>query len=166
MNVLEKNIVVLVNSCMINVNRSTGIGAKFVCKYVAVPIPITTKPIPKQTILLYHSSGVIKLCNKKSHISIPIPVINAVNNPKNSGLFLFKKELKHINIKAVITSQLPTVSPTFTDSPTNSASKGEVPRSDCIVKEIPRVNIIIHKKHISLHSTPLLFIVANATIIR
>lgn len=36
MNVLEKNIFGLVNSCMINVNRSTGIGAKFVCKYVAL----------------------------------------------------------------------------------------------------------------------------------
>lgn len=141
--VLEKNIVVLVNSCMINVNRSTGIGAKFVYKYVAVPNPIITKPIPKQTTLLYHSSGVIKLCNKKSHISIPIPVINAVNNPKNSGLSLFKNELQYINIKAIITSQLPTVSPTFLDSPTKSASKGEVPRSDCIVIEIPSVNIKI-----------------------
>lgn len=34
---------------MINVNRSTGIGAKFACKYVEVPNPITTMPIPKQT---------------------------------------------------------------------------------------------------------------------
>lgn len=143
MAVLEKNIFVFVNSCMINVNRSTGIGAKFVCKYVAVPNPITTKPIPKQITLLYHSSGVIKLCNIKSHISIPIPVINAVNNPKTSGLCLFKNELKHINIKAIMISQLPTVSPAFMDSPTKSASKGEVPRSDCIVKEIPRVNIKI-----------------------
>jgi hypothetical protein len=40
-------------------------------------------------------------------------------------------------------SQLPTVSPTFLDSPTKRASKGEVPRSDCIVKEIPRVKIKI-----------------------
>ena len=143
MNVLEKNIFVLVNSCMIKVNRSTGIGAKFVCKYVAVPNPITTKPIPKQTTLLYHSSGVIKLCNKKSHISIPIPVITAVNNPKNPGLCLFKMELQPINSKAIMISQLPTVSPTFMDSPTKSASKGEVPRSDCMVKEIPRVNIKI-----------------------
>lgn len=37
------------------------------CKYVAVPNPITTKPIPKQTTLLYKVSGVIKLCNKESH---------------------------------------------------------------------------------------------------
>ena len=139
MNVLEKYIVVLVNSCMINVNRSTGIGAKFVCKYVAVPIAITTKPISKQTILLYHSSGVIKLCNKKSHISIPIPVITAVNNPNTSGLLLFKNELQLINIKAIIISQLPTVSPTFMDSPTKRASKGPF-KPDCIVKEIPRVN--------------------------
>lgn len=35
MNVLEK-IFGLVNCCMIHVNRSTGIGAKFVCKYVAL----------------------------------------------------------------------------------------------------------------------------------
>ncbi len=143
MNVLERNRFILVNSCMINVNRSTGIGAKFVCKYVAVPNPITTKPIPKQTTLLYHSSGVIKLCNKKSHISIPIPVINAVNNPNTSGLCLFKNELLHINIKAIIISQLPTVSPTFMDSPIQKCIKSEVPRSDCIVKEIPRVNIKI-----------------------
>lgn len=141
----SKKIFALVNSCMINVNRTTGIGAKFVCKYVAVPNPITTKPIPKQTSLLYHSSGVIKLCNKKSHISIPRPVINAVNNPKTYGLCLFKNELQHINIKAIIISQLPTVSLTFIDSP-KSASKGEVPRSDCIVKEIPRVNIKIPNK--------------------
>jgi hypothetical protein len=50
---------------------------------------------------------------------------------------------QHINIKAIIISQLPTVSPTFMDSPTKSASNGEVPRSDCIVKELPRVNIKI-----------------------
>lgn len=66
MNVLEINIFVLVNSFMINVNRSIGISAKFVCKYVAVLNPITTKPIPKQTALLYHRSGAIKLCNKKA----------------------------------------------------------------------------------------------------
>ncbi|GIN69112.1 hypothetical protein J41TS2_45330 [Bacillus sonorensis] len=143
MHVLEKNIFVLVNSCMINVNWSTGIGAKFVCKYVAVPNPITTKPIPKQTTLLYKDSGVTKECNKKSHISIPIPVINAVNNPKTSGFCLFKNELQHINMEAIIISQLPTVSPTFIDSPTKSASKGEVPKSDWIVKEIPRDNIKI-----------------------
>ena len=118
---------------MISVNRSTGIGAKFVCKYVAVPNPITTRPIPKQTSLLYHSSGDIKLCNKKSHISIQILVIDAVNNPKTSGPCLFKNESQHINIKAIIISQLPTVSPTFMDSPTKSPSKGEVPRSDCIM---------------------------------
>lgn len=59
----------------------------------------------------------------------------------------FKIELQHINNKAIIISQLPTVSPTFKESPTKSASKGDVPRSDCIVKEIPRVNIkiLIHK---------------------
>jgi hypothetical protein len=83
------------------------------------------------------------LCNKKSHISIPIPVINAVNNPKTSGVCLFKSELQPINIIAIMISQLPTVSPTFIDSPTKSASKGEAPRSDCIVNEIPRDNIKI-----------------------
>ena len=64
MSVLDKNIFVLVNSCTINVKRSIGIGAKFVCKYVAVPNPVITKPIPKQIILLYHISGVIKSRNK------------------------------------------------------------------------------------------------------
>ncbi len=108
---------------MINVNWSTRIGAKFVCKYVAVPNPITTKPIPKQTTLLYHNSGVIKLFNKKSRISIPIPVINAVNNPKISGLCLFKNELQHINIKAIIISQLPTVSPAFMEITTKKGIK-------------------------------------------
>lgn len=72
-----------------------------------------------------------------------MPVINAVNNPRISGLFLFKNELQHINIKASIISQLPTVSPIFMDSPTKSASKGVVPISDSIVSEIPRVNIRI-----------------------
>lgn len=143
MNVLEKNRFVPVNSCMINVNRSVGTGAKFACKYVAVPNPITTKPIPKQTTLLYHRSGVTKKCNKKSHISMPIPVIHAVNNPNTSGLCLFKIELQHINMKAIMISQLPTFSPAFTDSPTKSASKGEAPRSDWTVKEIPRVSIKI-----------------------
>lgn len=38
-------------------------------------------------------------------------------------------------------SQLPTVRPTFIDSPTKSASKGDLPRSDCIVSEIPEVKI-------------------------
>lgn len=74
MNVLEKNRFVLVNSFMINVNRSTGMGAKFVCKYVAVPNPTTTKPIPKQTTLLYHSSGVIKLCSKKATYQYQYPL--------------------------------------------------------------------------------------------
>ncbi len=110
---------------MIKVNRSIGIGAKFVSKYVAVPNPITTKPIPKQTTLLYHSSGVIKLCNRNNHISIPIPVINAVNNPKTSGLCLFKNELQPINMKAIMISQLPTVSPTFWDSPVVFRDDGE-----------------------------------------
>lgn len=69
--------------------------------------------------------------------------MNAVNNPSTSGLCLFNFELQHINNKAIIISQLPTVSPTFKESPTKSASKGEVPKSDCIVTEIPRVNIKI-----------------------
>lgn len=74
---------------------------------------------------------------------MPIPVINAVNIPKTSGLCLFKNELQHININAIMISQLPTVSPTFLDSPTTTASKGEVPRFDWIVKEIPRVKMKI-----------------------
>ncbi len=128
--VLETNMLVLVNSFMMNVNRSIGIGAKFVYKYVAVPKPVTTKPIPKKITLLHHCSGVIKKCRKKSHISMPIPVINAVSIPETSGLWLFKKELQPMNSKAMMTSQLPTVSPTCMDSPTKSASKGEAPRSD------------------------------------
>lgn len=59
---------------MINVNWSTGIGAKFVCKYVAVPNPITTKPIPKQTTLLYKDSGVTKECNKKATYQYQYPL--------------------------------------------------------------------------------------------
>lgn len=74
---------------------------------------------------------------------MPIPVIHAVNNPNTSGLCLFKIELQHINMKAIMISQLPTFSPAFTDSPTKSASKGEAPRSDWTVKEIPRVSIKI-----------------------
>lgn len=46
-------------------------------------------------------------------------------------------------MNAIMISQLPTVSPTFLDSPTTTASKGEVPRSDWIVKEIPRVKMKI-----------------------
>lgn len=64
----------------------------------------------------------------------------AVSSPKTLGLCLINNELQQINIKAIIISQLPTVSPTLIDSPTKTASKGEVPRSDCIVNEIPRVN--------------------------
>lgn len=108
-----------------------------------MPNPITTKPIPKQISLVNHSSGVIRLCNKKSHISIPIPVIKAVTNPRTSGLCLFKNALQHISIKATMISQLPTVRPTFIDRPTKSASNGDVPRFDCIVREIPRVNMKI-----------------------
>lgn len=128
--VLETNILVPVNSFMMNVKRSIGIGAKFVYKYVAVPNPVTTKPIPKQIALLYHCSGVTKKCSKKSHMSMPIPVINAVSIPETSGLCLFKNELQPINSKAIMTSQLPTVSPACTASPTKNASKGETPRSD------------------------------------
>lgn len=69
--------------------------------------------------------------------------MTAVNSPKTSGLCPFNNELQPINIKARMISQLPTVNPTFLDRTTKSASKGEVPRSDCIVKEIPRVNIKI-----------------------
>lgn len=64
--VLETNILDPVNSFMMNVNRSIGIAAKFVYKYVAVPNPVTTKPIPKQTALLYHCSGVTKNAAKKA----------------------------------------------------------------------------------------------------
>ncbi len=60
---------------------------------------------------------------------MPIPVINAVSIPETSGLWLFKKELQPMNSKAMMTSQLPTVSPTCMDSPTKSASS-EAPRSD------------------------------------
>lgn len=72
-----------------------------------------------------------------------MPVIMAVSNPRNSGLFLFKIELQKVRINAIIISQLPTVRPTFMESPTNSASKGDVSRSDTIVSEMPRVNINI-----------------------
>lgn len=66
--------------------------------------------------------------------------MNAVNSPSISGFCLLKRELPQIKIQASIISQLPTLKPTFSDSPTNSASKGEAPRLDCIVKAIPRVN--------------------------
>jgi hypothetical protein len=69
--------------------------------------------------------------------------IKDVIKPKNSGLFLFNNELQKISTKAITISQLPTVRPTFLDSPTKSASKGDVPRFDCIVKEIPSVKIKI-----------------------
>lgn len=72
-------------------------------------------------------------------LSIPIPVMAAVTSPKTSGLCLIKNELQQLNVKAIIT-QLPTVSPTLIDSPSKTASKGEVPKSDCIVNEIPRVS--------------------------
>src|SRR5690625_7949713 len=68
-----------------------------------------------------------------------MPVIMAVSNPRNSGLFLFKVELQKIKINAIIISQLPTVSPTFMESPTNRASKGDVPRPDNIVNEMPKI---------------------------
>ncbi|TWK13391.1 hypothetical protein CHCC20375_0799 [Bacillus licheniformis] len=67
--VLETNILVPVNSFMMNVNLSIGIGAKFVYKYVAVPNPVTTKPIPKQIALMYHCSGVTKMQEKKPHVN-------------------------------------------------------------------------------------------------
>lgn len=53
-----------------------------------------------------------------------------LTTPKLLVFVLFKNELQQINIKPIKISQLPTVSPTFMDSPTKSASKGEVPRSD------------------------------------
>jgi hypothetical protein len=51
-------------------------------------------------------------------------------------VFVFLKMNYNISIKVII-FQLPTVSPTFMDTPIKSASKGEVPRADCIVKDIP-----------------------------
>lgn len=107
---------------------------------MAVPNPITIMPIPKQTNLLNTHSGIIKFCHKNNHISIPMPVIIDVTNPKTSGLCLVNKELQTINSKAMMISQLPTVRPTFVDSPTKSASKGDVPRPDWIVNETPKVN--------------------------
>lgn len=46
-------------------------------------------------------------------------------------------------INAIINSQLPTVSPTCIERPTKRASNGDVPRSDCMVKEQPRANSMI-----------------------
>lgn len=48
-----------------------------------------------------------------------------------------------ISMKTIMTSQLPTIRPVFIDGPTKSTSKGDVPRSYCIGKEIPKVNILI-----------------------
>lgn len=74
---------------------------------------------------------------------MPIPVIIAVTRPNISGFSIFTKALQIIMIIARITSQLPTVSPTLRDNPTNNASKGEVPRLDLIVNAIPKVRMKI-----------------------
>lgn len=52
-------------------------------------------------------------------------------------------ELQQINSYAMIISQLPTVKPILMDNPTKSASKGDVPMSECIVRETPRDNSIM-----------------------
>lgn len=61
----------------------------------------------------------------------------------NSGRLLFNKEFNIIMIIANIISQLPTVSPIFSASPTNSASKGEAPNYDCMVRAMPSDKIKI-----------------------
>lgn len=125
-----------------------------------VPNPIAIKPKPKKTILLIHRLGSIRLLNKKSHISIPMPAINAVTNPNISGLCLDKHELHPINMNASNTSQLPTVRPTLLDRPTKSASKGDVPRSECIVSETPRVNMKIPQ--LKMEITRNIFVLAHS----
>ena len=123
---------------------------------------VSTKPTPKNTNLLYKSSGAFQYCNTKSQKSIPIPIINAVISPKTSGLFRLISELQHIKMIAIMISQLPTVSPTFFDSPTNSATKGEFQGLLVSLKKYQGLilRFLIYKKHISFSLySPSFFIV-------
>src|SRR5690606_15574125 len=88
-------------------------------------------------------SGVTTLPKRKSHKSIPTPVMTAVTSHNNSGRCLVSKELQPIMRTASKTPQLPPVSPTLIDKPTKTASNGDVPKSDKMVKEIPRASPMI-----------------------
>lgn len=67
--------------------------------------------------------------------------MNAVIKPSKIGFFLVNIALQIKRITEIRTSQLPTVSPTSFDRPTKRASKGDVPSPDCMVKEMPKLNM-------------------------
>ncbi|MGC5772039.1 hypothetical protein [Paenibacillus pabuli] len=85
--------------------------------------------------------------NRRSHKSMPIPTTKEVISPANAGLSLINREFSNIIKKAMMISQLPTVNPTLSCNPTNSASKGDTPKSALIMQVIPMLNSSIPNKN-------------------
>src|SRR5699024_8408755 len=80
--------------------------------------------------------------NKNSHISIPIPVTIDVSKAINSGRFRSAKALPRIIVSPTTTSQDPIERPNVRYNPTSTASNGDAPNADSIVRAIPNVKTI------------------------
>lgn len=113
-----------------SMERSIGFGAKFDCKYDATPNPIKIIPNTKHIHSPTHVFGITLSCSKKSHVSIPAPVISDVNKAKYSNLFLSAKALPITIVNPTTISQLPTVRPNVRCRPTRSESNGDAPNFD------------------------------------